>query len=294
MVMFRIRRLLLPLLLCWSLSAVAGRPVRFQELNRRLIEARLKNVASKNDQREAGLKQMFTEAGCKGDNLSEQVVKPNLPPNLICTLPGRTQEIIVVGAHTDHVTTFGDGVVDNWSGASLLPSFFQSLNIASRWYTFVFVGFTDEEQGMVGSNFYVHQLSEAQRRKIVAMVNLDSLGVGPTEVWATHADQPLLGMLLTVANAMKLPLSTMNVDKVGSTDSESFALYKIPRITIHSITQSTWHILHSNDDKLSAIKMDDYFESYRLLTRYLAFLDSALEPPASALQGKTEAEKTTH
>jgi Zn-dependent M28 family amino/carboxypeptidase len=165
-------------------------------------------------------------------------------------------------------------VVDNWSGASLLPSLYYSLSAVPRRHTFVFVGFTAEEKGLVGSNFYAGKLSPEQRARIEAMVNMDTLGLGPTEVWATHADTALLNALAGVAKAMKLPVSVMNVDQVGSSDSESFAKYKIPRITIHSVTQQTWPILHSSKDKLDQIRMDDYFATYRLMAGYLAFLDS--------------------
>jgi hypothetical protein len=69
---------------------------------------------------------------------------------------------------------------------------------------------------------------------------------------------------------------------VGSTDSVQFSDRKIPSITIHSLTQETWnaHILHTAKDKLSGIKFDDYYESYRLISAYLAFLDQFLAEPA--------------
>jgi hypothetical protein len=113
-------------------------------------------------------------------------------------------------------------------------------------------------------------------------VNLDTLGLGPTKVWGTHSDTALMSRLWQVAASMKLPVDVVNVERVGSTDSESFVKYKIPRITIHSVTQETWQILHSKQDALPAIKMDDYYNSYRLLTVYLAFLDTFKAQPAPA------------
>ncbi len=257
---------------------MATAQIKFQLVDRATIESRIKRYGGNNAQRELTVKQMFGEAGCK--DVSEQEVK-YFPPNVICVLPGETNEIILVGGHTDRVQA-GDGVVDNWSSASLLPSLFFSENIQPpRHHTFVFVGFTAEEKELVGSTFYAKHLSDADRSRIVAMVNLDTLGLGPTKVWASHADKQLLGPLVVVANAMKLPLAAFNVDGVGTTDSESFAKYKIPRITIHTITQQTWPILHSDKDNLSALKMDDYYDTYRLLAAYLAFLDSDLNAPQS-------------
>jgi hypothetical protein len=113
-------------------------------------------------------------------------------------------------------------------------------------------------------------------------VDLDSLGLGPTEVWATHADKVLLDALGAVAAASKLPVSAMNVDNLGTADSESFARYHVPRITLHSVTQETWSVLHSPRDKLSAVKMNDYYDSYHLIAAYLAHLDDVLGKPEGA------------
>ena len=81
------------------------------------------------------------------------------------------------------------------------------------------------------------------------MVNFDSLGLGPTEVWATHSDKVLLDALAAVAFVSKLPVSEMNIEKVGSTDSESFVRYQIPRITLHSATQKTLPIWLSESSR---------------------------------------------
>jgi hypothetical protein len=60
----------------------------------------------------------------------------------------------VFAARFDHVSE-GDGVVDNWSGASILPSLYESVRIVPRKHTYIFIGFTDAEQGELGSYFYV-------------------------------------------------------------------------------------------------------------------------------------------
>jgi Zn-dependent M28 family amino/carboxypeptidase len=243
-----------------------------------VVEGHLKSISTRNSEREALIRRWFVEAGCKGANLSEQALDPKLPPNVICVLPGETREVIVVGAHTDKVDEFGDGVVDNWTGAVLLPGLFYSLGAQPRHHTLIFVGFSGEEKGLVGSRYYVDHLTREQRACIEGMVNFDSLGLGPTEVWASHADKALLDALASAAAASKLPVTTMNVDNLGTADSESFARYRIPRITLHSVTPQTWSILHSPYDRLAAIKMNDYYDSYRLIAEYLAYLDDALKP----------------
>ena len=258
-----------------AIALAANAQIHFQLLKQEVIEERLRAYKGTDFDREAELKKLFSESGCKPEQLSEQAVKSKQPPNVICTLPGATDDVILVGAHFDHIDA-GDGVVDNWSSASLLPSFLFSVSQEPRQHTFVFIGFMGEEQHLVGSNYYAEHLSQEQRQRIKAMVNMDTLGLGPTEVWVTHADDMLVRYLSGVARALQLPLSAVNVDKVGTTDSESFARYKIPRITIHTLTQDTLTILHSPRDRLDKIKMGDYYDSYRLIAAYLVALDKFL------------------
>ncbi len=252
--------------------------IRFRLQTREVVEEHLKSFSTKNSEREGLIRKWLTEAGCKGENLSEQALDRKFPPNVICVLPGETQEAIVIGAHTDHVDDYGDGVVDNWTGAALLPALLYSLSAQSRHHTLIFIGFSAEEKWLVGSRYYVDHLSSKQRARIDGMVNVDSLGLGPTEVWVSNADKVLVDALAVVAHASKLGVTGMNVPNGATADSESFAHYHIPRITLHSVTPETWSILHSSRDKISAVKMNDYYDSYKLIAEYLAYLDGVLKP----------------
>lgn len=276
---------LLLLICCLASTASTNDSIQFRLATPEVIRTRLKSFLTNNRDREARIRQWLADSGCKDNNLTEQPLDRKLPPNVICILPGETADVILVGAHTDHVDSFGDGVVDNWSGAALLPSLLYSLNEQPRHHTFVFAGFSAEEKGLVGSAYYADHLTAEQRSHIAAMVNMDTLALGRTEVWASHADKPLLDALASVAAALKLPISAVNVDNVGTADSESFARYHIPRITLHSVTQSTFPILHSVHDRLDVVKWNDYYNSYHLIAAYLAYLDNALaKPPATSPQ----------
>jgi putative aminopeptidase FrvX len=236
---------------------------------------RLKLAAAKNEDRQATLKKLFADEACGGDRLVEQAVKHEKLGNVVCTWPGDTDDEILVTAHFDKVHA-GMGVTDNWSGAAMLPSLLYGVDGTPRKHTYVFVGFTGEEDGLVGSQFYASHLTNEQRAKIKAVINMDTLGLGPTEIWTSRADPELLKDLVAVATALKISVTTMNVDQAGSTDSESFAKYKIPRMTLHSLTQDTFPILHSDKDQMNAIKPDDYYASYKVITAFLAYLDGKL------------------
>jgi Peptidase family M28 len=262
-------------------SAAQAQTIRARPVPQELVQERLQRYAGNDSQRAATIKEMFAQAGCSGDHLTEQPVKGSKLSNLICVLPGTGDRVIIVGAHYDHIPA-GDGVVDNWSGASLLPSLYEAVNIVPRRHTFIFVSFTDEEKGEVGSHYYAKEMTKEQVAATDAMVNMDTLGLAPTEIWTTHSDKRLTNLLVSLADQLKMPISGVNVEKVGTTDSEQFAARKIASITIHSLTQETWSagILHSSKDKLSVIKLDDYYQTYRLVATYLALLDTALPPPA--------------
>jgi Zn-dependent M28 family amino/carboxypeptidase len=265
----------LPLFLLTLLGPARAQTLTFTPVTRPIVEERLKQYGGDNSTREATLKRLFESAGCAGDNLTEQPVKSSKNPNVICTLPAEAAGVIVIGAHFDRVNV-GQGVVDNWSSASLLPSLFQSLRDGKRRHTFVFIGFTDEEKGLVGSAFYVKHLSKEQKQSIHAMVNMDTLGLSFTKTWPSHSDPQLLKLLLAVADSVHSPIAGVNMDNVGSTDSESFRDAGIPSLTIHSVTRETWPILHTNRDNIGQIHMDEYYQTYRLVAEYLAFLDTKL------------------
>jgi putative aminopeptidase FrvX len=251
--------------------------VRFRLLPRETIEERLHEYRGTNIERGARLKRMFVGAGC-GEHVSEQAVKWSRAPNVICILPGTSDRIIIVGAHFDRVP-MSDGVADNWSGAALLPSLYQSINVEPRQHSYVFIGFTDEEKGLVGSRFYARNMTPEQVAATDAMVNMDTLGLAPTEVWTHRSDKRLTLALFQVSKLLELPLRGVNFENVGSTDSESFTKLKIPRITIHSLTQKSENeqILHSHKDNLSAINLGDYYDTYHLVAVYLAFLDHLVD-----------------
>jgi hypothetical protein len=247
---------------------------QYRQLYPDVIEQRLRQYQGSNPVRAATLRKLFREAECDGDRLKEQPVLKSVP-NVICTMPGTGDDIIVVGAHFDHVSS-SEGVVDNWSGASLLPSLYESLSSIARRHTFVFIGFTDEEKGFIGSQTYLSELTKEEIGRIRAMVNIDTLGLGPTEIWISNSDPKLVKDFLAVAAAMKLPVKGMNVDGVGDSDGRSFKKHKIPSITLHSVTNDSLGILHSSKDNFSVVNLKDYYDSYKLITAYLVLLDSTL------------------
>jgi putative aminopeptidase FrvX len=256
--------------------------IQFHTLDEGTIERRLQVAPKTNELREAGIEQLFAEAGCASKDITKQPVNKRKFFNVICTLSGDTDRTILVTAHYDKVAE-GQGVVDNWTGVALLPDIYQSLQGLPHKHRIIFISFCCEEEGLVGSQAFVEGLTKEEAAKIAAVINIDSLGLSPTKLWVSRADKHLSAILLAAAQTMNLPLSGMDVEKVGSADSESFEKLKIPRMTLHSVTQDTLKVLHSPLDQFKSVHMQEYYDSYKLIAAFVSLADSTLDvAPAPA------------
>ncbi|MGK5739948.1 M28 family peptidase [Micromonospora sp. URMC 103] len=98
--------------------------------------------------------------------------------NLIAEWPGGpADQVVMFGAHLDGVSA-GPGINDNASGSSALLE--NALVLAQQNPAMTkrvrFAWWTDEEQGLNGSRFYVNSLSATQRGYIKGYYNFDMVG----------------------------------------------------------------------------------------------------------------------
>jgi Iap family predicted aminopeptidase len=260
------------ILLFWCMS-VAAQNLNYQLASPDIIKARLDKYVGDDQQREATLKQLFSEVGCD-QHLYEQPVKGSKSPNVICVLPGNSDKAVIVGAHFDHFSK-GDGVVDDWSGASLLPSLYQGLKSDTHKHTYIFIGFTDSEKGLgeVGSRFYARHMTKEEVHATEAMVNLDVLGLDHPVIWGIP-DRPLAALLVSVGKQLNVEVST-NQPSNFIFDTVAFSERNIPVITVHSLTQDALNanIFQTPKDKMSALRFENYYQTYKLLAVYLVALD---------------------
>jgi len=247
--------------------------VTFTVLGEGVLEQRLRTATPKVAQRYQRLKELFEQTGC--NQLREQPVRGSKQPNLICSSPGEGGGTrIVVGAHYD--SAGGDGVIDNWTGAILMPSLAEFIREKPRRHAFEFVGFAAEEKGLLGSRAYLKALKPEDRKQIAAVVTLDSLGLSSTKYWPNSSSKELASMAAVLARAMKLDFAGVNVDAVGSTDSVTFHTAGIPVLSLHSVTQETWKLINSPYDVWATLKWKDYYDTHRFISALLAYLDQKL------------------
>ena len=119
-------------------------------------------------------------------------------------------------------------------------------------------------------------LAPEQRAQIAAVITIDSLGLTPTKCWPNGSTLELVNAAATLAHAMKLELGGVNVDKVGTTDSQPFKDAGILVLSLHSVTPETWKIINGPQDVWSAVSWKDYYDSQRFISASLVYLDRTL------------------
>ena len=125
--------------------------------------------------------------------------------NVIAQLPAKAAgPVVMAGGHLDSVPA-GPGLNDNGSGIAALLRLADSL-AARPPDGPVRLGFwAAEELGLLGSRHYVRSLSEAERSRISAYVNLDMVG-SPNPVPSVYSDgDPGLARVLRRALGRRVP-----------------------------------------------------------------------------------------
>ncbi|HEY6352316.1 MAG TPA: hypothetical protein VI636_23200 [Candidatus Angelobacter sp.] len=256
-----------------ALASVAhSQRFRFSQVPESVVMQREQQGPLTPQDRESRIKLLFLQAGCAAVELNEQPLDKLPGANVICRLPGKSKETIIVGA------TYSQMPPDNWSGASLLASLFQTLASRRRHHTFVFVAFADGGNDLAGSHFFVDHMSRVDVDQTEAMVNLEALGFSPTKISSSESDKQLVHDFMTVTYALRQMASQVDVSKGVHVDSEPFAFMHIPQITIHSLTRDAVADLPSQDKDRDKFRPHFYYNSYTLVSGYLAYLDEVLKP----------------
>ncbi len=95
--------------------------------------------------------------------------------NVFAEVRGRTNSVLMVGAHLDSVVA-GPGINDNGSGSAAILEVAENVAKARPQQTIRFAWWGAEELGLLGSEFYVANLPQAERDRISAYLNFDMVG----------------------------------------------------------------------------------------------------------------------
>lgn len=155
---------------------------------------------------------------------------PYTATNIIAVKPGASgYGTIYVGAHYDTVFPIegserhGPGANDNASGVGVLLEAARVLAGAPISQTVQFIAFSAEEDGLVGSYYFVGKMTLAERLTAEGMINLDCVGIGSQfEILVAKKEH------LPFAHALKVVADTIEVWPVAGSDHAPFAGAGIP------------------------------------------------------------------
>ncbi len=217
--------------------------------------------------------------------------------------PNLKDEAIVVGAHYDHLGTGGEGSLapregevhhgadDNASGVAGLLELARifSTSTSKPRRTVVFVAFGGEEEGLIGSSYYVKNPA-VPLAQTVAMVNMDMIGrlrdgklivggVGTAAEWRkvvedantemnlkvnvngvpaaqrVPGDIPVVtasnGTVIATTNPKRRFTLTLNEDGYGPSDHSSFYAQHVPVLFVWTGTHEDYHRPSDTADKIN-------------------------------------------
>ncbi|MGW0753427.1 M28 family peptidase [Streptomyces sp. NPDC002587] len=149
--------------------------------------------------------------------------------NLIADWPGGpADQTVMFGAHLDGVSA-GPGINDNGSGSATLLE--NALVLAQKNPTMTkhvrFAWWTDEEQGLNGSEFYVGQLSSAQRAAVKGYYNFDMVGSPNGGYFINNVNSATAAPLKAYWTSLNLAPEE-NTEGQGRSDDYSFQQAGIP------------------------------------------------------------------
>lgn len=157
--------------------------------------------------------------------------------NVVASRPGGSRTVII-GAHYDSVSA-GPGANDNASGTATVLELARVIAGRSYPFTVEFVAFGAEELGLIGSSRYVDALREADRRAVLAMINLDMVGVG--DRLSFGGDSALVEPALRAAGELGQSAGRMRSNLSSSSDHASFQAASIPALFVYRGEDPNYH-----------------------------------------------------
>jgi aminopeptidase YwaD len=203
---------------------------------------------------------------------NELVATQNVIGFLEGTDPVLKNEVIVIGAHYDHVGLgyYGsmkrenigqihNGADDNASGTAGIIELAEAFSKAKPRRSIVFAAFTAEENGLIGSKYYVYEQPLIPLENTVGMINLDMISRNNEKlIWiggAFYTDD-----LRFVAEEANKEIGMELLYNVGlltnASDQAPFLRRKIPALFFFAGDHEDYHTPTDDIEKINAAKAE--------------------------------------
>jgi aminopeptidase YwaD len=191
--------------------------------------------------------------------------------NVAGYIPGTScsDSFLVYSAHYDHLGEMGKGVFfpganDNASGIAMMLGLARYFSLHPQRYSILFIGFTGEEAGLLGSLFFVNN-PLVKLSNIKFLVNLDLVGTGVEGITVVNATEfPVQFDLLSHLNEKELYL--VNIKKRGqacNSDHCPFFTKGVPCFFIYTLGGIAAY--HDLDDRPETLPLTAFEALTRLL-----------------------------
>ena len=205
--------------------------------------------------------------------------------------PAFAGQSVVIGAHYDHlglgwpdVRTGQEGKIhngadDNASGVSVMIEVARLIAAggAPR-RTIVFVAFSGEEWGLKGSREHLRWMQEWPAEKIMAMINLDTvgrLGKGKLQVLGTGSASEWIHINMGIGFTTGVESKSIP-DDIGGSDQKTFVEAGIPAVQLFTGAHADYHSPTDDVDRIDAAGLVKVATFLREAAVYLSERDKPL------------------
>lgn len=196
--------------------------------------------------------------------------------NVVGYIDNNAPKTVIIGAHYDHLGLGGEGSLfrgdtaeihngadDNASGVAVMLQLAERLiNLENPQSNFLFIGFSGEEMGLLGSNYFAKNPT-IDLQKVNLMINMDMVGRLNTEnTLAVHGvgTSPAFKQILFANNNQGFTIAE-HESGIGPSDHTSFYLMDLPVLHFFTGQHEDYHKPGDDSEKLNykgMQKISDY------------------------------------
>ena len=214
--------------------------------------------------------------------------------NVIGYIDNNAEHTIVIGAHYDHLGYGGEGSLhvgseihngadDNASGTALMLDLSSQLKFNNRNNNYLFIAFSGEEMGLLGSNYFVKNPT-IDLSSINYMINLDMVGrLKEDKSLAIYGVGTSPIFKQTINSNNKSFNLIENESGVGPSDHTSFYINDIPVLHFFTGQHSDYHKPSDDADKVN-------FDGVKEISDYIFSIISDLNDDKKLVFRKTKNE----
>lgn len=218
--------------------------------------------------------------------------------NVVGYLDNQADKTVIIGAHFDHLGMGGQGSLfrgeeasihngadDNASGVAILLQLAQRLkDLENPKSNFLFIGFSGEEKGLLGSNYFAKNPTIVME-KVNLMMNMDMVGrLNEEKTLAVHGvgTSPSFKQLLFANNQQGFTIAE-HESGIGPSDHTSFYLNDLPVLHFFTGQHEDYHKPSDDFDKVN-------YEGMALISDYIYSIITDLDDDPKLAFRKTKDE----